>query len=77
MEGVVGPPSLLIKLNVARQSFKMDLKDININEESKLVRISHGGDSAAIKEEGKKDGGCSHIFQTRAGEKGHLTLAFT
>ena len=44
MEGVVGPSSLLIKLNVARQSFKTDLKDTNINEDSKLVSISHSGD---------------------------------
>lgn len=68
VEGVVGPPSLLVKLNVARQSFKTDLKDINIHEESNLVSISHGGDLAAVRE-GKKDGECSHVSQIYAGER--------
>lgn len=54
MEGVVGPPALLIKLNVAGQPFKMDLKDKNINEENKLVRIPHGGDLAAVKRQGEE-----------------------
>ena len=73
MESVVGPPSLLVKLNIARQSFKTDLKDININEESKLVSISHSGDLAAVRGEGKKDGESSHVSQICAGEIGHLS----
>lgn len=73
VEGVVGPPSLLVKLNIARQSFKTDLKDININEESKLVSVSRGGDSAAVRGEGKKDGECGHVSQIHAGERGHLS----
>lgn len=32
MQGVVGPASFLIKLNVARQSFKTDLKYTNTME---------------------------------------------
>lgn len=73
MESVVRPPSLLIKLNIARQSFKMDLKDINFNEESKQMSIPQAGDSAAVRGEGKKDGKCSCVSQTRAGETGHLS----
>lgn len=76
MEGVVGPPSLLVKLNVARQSFKTDLKDININKESKVVHISCSGDLAAVEGEGKKDRMDSHVSQICAKETGHLRRGF-
>lgn len=72
MEGVVGPASFLVKLNVARQPFKTDLKYININEDSKLVIFSCSGDSAAVRQEGKKGDECSLYFQFHAGETAHL-----
>lgn len=45
VEGVVGPASFLVKLNIARQSLKTDLKYTNINEDSNLVSFSCSGDS--------------------------------
>lgn len=72
MEGVVGPASFLVKLDVARQSFKTDLKYININEDSKLVSFSCSGDSAAVRGEGKKGADYSHYSQFHAGEVAHL-----
>lgn len=72
MEGVVGPSSFLVKLNVARQSFKADLKYINISGDSKLVSFSCSGDSAAVRGKGKKGAECSHYSQFHAGETAHL-----
>lgn len=65
MEGVVGPPALLVKLNVARQPFKVDLGEENVNEENKLVRVPRGGGLAAVRSKRRKDCECSHVFWVR------------
>lgn len=72
VQGVVGPASFLVKLNVARQSLKTDLKHTNINEDSNLVSFSCSEDSAAVRGEGKRSAECSHYSQFHAGETAHL-----